>query len=233
MGRMILQQVLQCLRQAEIPAEESCPGRKYPQISQPVAAVHIHSANTQLREVVLEVCVVCPGSMGAGACAAEGMRVCRLLQKLGASCQQNGYRYDGMSRLTQVSILATFEGWETENHWISGPGFRVLADGEELPWVVNFQAEQVVQAQPRYVMGEALAADIAQGSVLWKLQLEQKIPNGCAEDGDIPNPDRLMVEREGISTCYTGCCWTEISRLYSREGLVRRFTGICTGREKI
>lgn len=232
MGSMIVREVIELLSREGIPAEESCPGRKYPQISRPVAAVSVYKADAEQREVVLQIHVVCPAAMGTGACGAEARRVCELLRSLGGRCVQNAYRYDGMARLTQVEILAAFTGRDSGESWIPGPGFRVWVDDEPMPWAVSLQTEKVTQAQPLYVIGESVPADIPEGSRIWNIRLEEHYPAEIQEGKTHTGPFRLRVDREDVSSTLEGCRWTGVSRTFSREGLRRVLIGMALGREE-
>ena len=226
MGSVILQEVLRCLRQNGIAAEETRPGRKYPQISGPVAAVHILQAEPDRYFVTMEISVVCPGAMGAGVCEAEGLRICRILQELGAKCVQGGYQYEGMARIGYVNIEATFTGWELSGEWVPGPGFQVILEGYPLLWVTGFQSERVESTSPEYEMGTGEPTQVPEGCRQWTIQVEQLIPAGHPEEAMPEAPFQIQVEREGVCTGYRDCRWTGISRIFNREGLLRRCTGV-------
>lgn len=234
MGSVILQEVLRILRRNGIPAEQTRPGRKYPQITEAVAAVHILRAEPDRYSVTMEISVVCPGAMGAGRCEAEGLRICRMLQEMGARCVQHGYQYEGMARIGHVSIEATFTGWELSGEWVPGPGFQVIMGGSPLPWVTQFHAEMTEDIQPLHEICAGEPEQIPRGRRQWVIQLEQLIPMDHGEM-DLPEaPFRVVVEREGVNTVYEGCRWTSVSRVYNREGLLRRCTGLAQnqGREE-
>lgn len=226
MGSVILREVLWCLRRNGIAAEETRPGRKYPQITGPVAAVHILRAEPDRYSITMEISVVCPGTMGAGVCEGEALRICRILQELGARCVQGGYHYEGMARIGYVSIEATFTGWELSEEWIPGPGFQVLLEGHPLLWVTGFQSDLVENTSPEYEMGAGEPTQVPEGCRQWTIQLEQLIPMDHPEESMPDAPFEIQVERENVCTGYRDCRWTSITRIFNREGLLRRCIGV-------
>ena len=108
MGISILELVLRRLREAKFTADVAFPGQKFPQITKPVAAVHIEKVDRANMTVTVEVNIICPAAMGGTACEVEALRATEILRWSGAVCIQNGCTYDGISQVYVVAILATF-----------------------------------------------------------------------------------------------------------------------------
>ena len=75
----ILEMVADRLRQADFQAEAAFPGRKYPVIGEPVAAVHMHKADRVRGTVTVEVSILCPESYGGVFCEEEALRAVEVL----------------------------------------------------------------------------------------------------------------------------------------------------------
>ena len=102
----IITSVVELLRQADFSAEEAYPGRKYPLITEPVAAVHLEKADRAKGMVTIGVEILCPESFGGVFCEREALRAMEALHRAGAVCTQEGCRYNGLARIYSVSILA-------------------------------------------------------------------------------------------------------------------------------
>ena len=90
MGISILDLVIRRLREEKFVADIAYPGQKFPQISQPVAAVHIEKVDRAGMSVTVEVNILCPAAMGGTACELEALRATEILRWSGAVCLQNG-----------------------------------------------------------------------------------------------------------------------------------------------
>ena len=64
MGISILELVLRRLREAKFTADVAFPGQKFPQITKPVAAVHIEKVDRANMAVTVEVNIICPAAIG-------------------------------------------------------------------------------------------------------------------------------------------------------------------------
>lgn len=110
----IITSVVELLRQADFSAEEAYPGRKYPLITAPVAAVHLEKADRAKGMVTVGVEILCPESFGGVFCEREAVRAMEALHRAGAVCTQNGCRYEGLPRVNAVTLLAEFP-WVAQN----------------------------------------------------------------------------------------------------------------------
>ena len=177
MGISILELVLQMLRDVGFDASVAYPGQKYPVVSGAVAAVHIEKVDRADMTVTLEVNIICPAAMGGTQCEIEALKATERLRWLGAQCVQNGCRYDGISQVYVVPVLATFVGVTEAETCEIGPGFYVYVGGTLQGYAYCFSEEEVEDYQAEYTMGESGPAGISSGKRLWKIRIEDLIPD--------------------------------------------------------
>lgn len=227
MGNMILELVLSTLRSGGFRADLAYPGRKYPDISEPVAAVHILRTDGANRTVTAEVFIVCRSSLGGTRCETEAVRAAQLLGEKDADCILEGCKYDGITQTYSVRILAVFR----EEIVTPELDFQVFSGEIQRIHATRFCAVMQHEAQPRYAMGESAPAGISPGSRIWKLTLEERIPPGEVDTGSGELPERLTIVSETGTEVYSGCCWTSIRREFTRDGLHIVHEGLATGME--
>ena len=232
MGISILELVLRRLREENFLADVAFPGQKYPNITEPVAAVHIEKVDRSNLSVTVEVSIICPAALGGTFCEVEALRATEVLRWAGATCIQNGCEYDGLAQVYVVSILATFTCITEADDCVMGPGFRVYVKENSVPFAVSFQAEQVVDIAAQYEMGEDAPIGIRNGSWVWKIRLEELIPAGNMEARDPEGGFELRVESDTVTETYYRCYWTSVRREFTRQGLRRIRTGISMRRQE-
>ena len=212
LGISILELVLRRLREAKFTADVAFPGQKFPQITKPVAAVHIEKVDRANMTVTVEVNIICPAAMGGTACEVEALRATEILRWSGAVCIQNGCTYDGISQVYVVAILATFTCVQ--------------------PNAIAFSEEEVSGVQAEYVMGESAPAGASQGSSLWYIQLEELFPAGTPEKAEPVGAFTLEISTDVKTELYYHCRWTSVKREFSREGLRKTRKGIAMLRQE-
>ena len=232
MGISILELVLRRLREENFQADVAFPGQKYPVITEPVAAVHIEKVDRSNLSVTVEVNIICPAALGGSFCEVEALRATEVLRWAGAVCVQNGCEYDGLAQVYVVGILATFTCITEADDCVMGPGFRVFVKENIAPFAVSFHAEQVIDIEAQYEMGEDAPIGIRKGSWVWKLQLEELIPAGNLETRDPEGSFEVRVESDTVTETYYHCRWTSIRREFTRQGLRRIRTGISMLRQE-
>ena len=232
MGLSILEMVLQQLRQANFTADVAYPGQKFPQITEPVAAVHIEKVDRASLTVTLEVNIICPAAMGGTACEVEALRATETLRWFGGVCVQNACTYDGISQVYVVSVLADFTGITEEDSCTLGPGFAVYIDGVHQPYARVFTEEEIHSQDPVYVMGEPNPKGIRPGNCIWNLYLEELMPTGSPEMPEPAGDFELKVVTDAKTEVYYQCRWNSVRREFSREGLLRVRKGIAILREE-
>lgn len=230
MGISILELVLRRLREANFLADVAFPGQKYPVIKEPVAAVHIERVDRANLSVTVEVSIICPAELGGVYCEVEALRATEVLRWAGATCVQNGCEYDGLARVYVVSVLATFICITESDDCVMGPGFRVYVEEELAPFALSFEAEQVVDVEAQYSLGEDAPVRICNGSWVWKIRLEELIPAGNIESYHPESDFQLRLESDTVTETYSGCRWTSVRREFTRQGLKRIRSGIAMRR---
>ena len=233
MGFSVLELVLRRLREERFTADVAYPGQKYPQISETVATVHIDKVDRSSLTVTVEVNILSPGALGGTACEVEALRATEVLRWTGAVCVQQGCRYDGITQVYVVSILATFTGITGEDSFDPGPGFEVRINGIYHPYAVSFSSEEVQDRQAEYAMGEAAPAGISQGSHLWHFTLEELIPAGSPQTAEPEGAFELQLTTDIKNETFYHCRFTSVKRQHTREGLRRIRTGISMLREEV
>ena len=108
MGNVMLQIVLQLLREGGFRAEEAYPGSKCPAIGEPVAAVHILEWDDSRGTAVAEVMILCASSLGAARCETEALAAAAVLRNAGAVCRMQGCSRDGVTGSVSASVRAEF-----------------------------------------------------------------------------------------------------------------------------
>ena len=233
MGISILEQVLRILRQANFAANVAFPGQKFPQISEPVAAVHIEKVDRSSLTVTLEVSIICPASMGGTACELEALRATEVLRWDGAVCIQNGCTYDGVSQVYVVSILATYTCITEADSCTMGPGFSVYINDVRQFFAVGFSEEELRGFEAEYAMGQAAPVGISQGGCLWNITMEELIPSGSPETEEPEAAFQLKVVTKMKTEVYYHCRWTSIKREFTKDGLRRIRKGIAMLRQEV
>ena len=226
MGISILELVLIRLREANFTADVAYPGQKFPQITEPVAAVHIEKVDRASLTVTVEVSIICPASLGGTQCEVEALRATEALRWTGAVCVQNGCTYDGAAQVYVVSILATFTCITEEDSCVIGPGFEVYVNGIYHRFAVAFSEEEKQEREALYEMGEHLPVGICQGKSLWEITLEELIPAGSPETTEPEGAFTVKIVTDVKTEYYNHCRWTSVRREFTREGLRRVRKGI-------
>lgn len=232
MGISILEMVLQRLREQNFVADVAYPGQMFPQITEPVAAVHIEKVDRSNLTVTLEVNIICPAALGGTTCELEALRATAVLGWEGAVCVQNGCIYDGIAQVYTVSILATFTCLTDAEDCAMGPGFEIYIDGTRMPYVVAFTAERECDHRACHEMGESVPVAVSEGSCIWHLTMEEVIPADATTDTYFPTDD-VTVKRQGPIRydIYYDCWWTSVKWAYTKQGLRRIHTGFALSRE--
>lgn len=233
MGYSILELVLRALHQENFSADIAYPGQKYPQITEPVAAVHIAKVDRAKLTVTVEVNIICPASMGGTACEVEALRATEILRWRGAVCVQNACTYDGVSQVYVVPVLATFTGITEADSCQIGPGFEVFVNHIYHPYAISVSEEELPGYEAAYEMGESAPMGIARGSYLWHIQLEELIPAGSPETDEPAGAFQLKIVTDRKTEIYYNCRWTKIRREFTQDGLRRTRSGISMLREEV
>lgn len=231
MGNSILELVLRHLGDDGFTVCAAYPGQMFPQITEPVAAVHIQQVDRANLTVTLEISLLYPGKLGGSACELEALRITESLRTTGAVCVQKGCSYDGASQLYTVAILATYTGVTETADCKIWPGFYCHQNTDWLQYATSFTTERTTEVRIAYggASGEVLA--LSDGKTLWNLELVENIPVGGEE---IPAPEgefSLRIVTDPVTEVFTGCRWTSVKRQRRKEGLYRVCKGYAQNRE--
>ena len=223
---------IQQLRDAGFSAFTAFPGQKAPDITEPVAAVHIHKVDSGSQTVTVEVCILSPSGLGGTACELSGRKAAAALQIAGAVCIQNGCTYDPVAQIYSVSILAVFRGDTGESSHRLGPGFKVYLNNVLHHSVTDFTEEKIQKQTMEYIAGSPEGIMIVPGSYHWNLCLEEHFPAGVQETPEPEEEFQLRILREGSAQIYEPCRWTSVTRSFTAEGLRRICKGIALTRKE-
>lgn len=231
MGNSILELVLRHLQEDGFTVCGAYPGQMFPQIREPVAAVHIEQVDRANLTVTLEISLLYPGRLGGSACELEALRITESLRATGAVCVQRGCTYDGASQLYTVSILATYTGVTETADCKIWPGFYCYINQQRLPYIQSFTAEETADTQPVYSLDTAAVLAFSTGKRLWQLETVEQIPVGEAEVSAPEGEFSLRIETDPLTEVFTGCHWYSVRRQRSKEGLYRICKGYALNRE--
>lgn len=221
MGYSILDLVLRRLREEGFTADAAYPGQKFPKITEPVAAVHIEKVDRDSQLVTLEVNVVAPAAMGGAGCEVVALNVTEALRWMGAVCVQNGCKYDGVAQVYVVPVLATFTAVTEADSCMVGPGFQVLINEKRMDFVTAFREQRRWGIQAEYAVCQSEPIGVSEGSRLWEIRLEERIPAGSEEVTEGTEVFELKLVMTDRTEIYHSCRWTNTEREFTREGLRR------------
>lgn len=231
MGNSILELVLRHLQSDGFTACGAYPGQMLPQITEPVATVHIAQVDRAKLTVTLEINLLYPAKLGGSACELEALQITESLRDTGAVCVQKGCTYDGASQLYMVAILATYTGVTETADCKIWPGFYCHMDTHYLRYAQSVTTERTTEVASVYSLEKADPSAFYQGKTLWSLELVENIPVGEAE---VPAPEDeflLRIVTDDGTEMFTGCHWTSVRRQRSKEGLYRVCKGYALKRE--
>ena len=233
MGISILELVLMRLREENFKADVAYPGQKFPPITDTVATVHIEKVDRANLTVTVEVSIISPAALGGTACEVEALRATEALRWSGAVCVQNGCTYDGVSQVYVVSILATFTCITGDDDLVLGPGFRVYINDALQRYGIAFCAEEKLDRQAQYAMGETAPVGISLGNSIWEITLEELIPIGSPENLEPRGAFEVRVVPDVLTEEYYHCRWTSVRRELTSQGLRKIRRGIAMAREEV
>ncbi len=223
MGEVMLNSVLDQLRNAGFQAALAYPGKRIPEIDGVVAAVHIRKADPIQATLTVEVTIIAPEAVGGTACELEGLGAMEALCGGGAVCTLSGCQYDSLGRVYSVMILAEYTGFALEKPCVLGPGVQLLIGDEVVEHAISFTMERSSELKWLQEMGAGDPAEMLLGAWVWKLRLEELLPMGALEVSQPQESFTLCVQGQQEAT-YTGCYWTSVSYEYTPRG-VRRVRG--------
>lgn len=227
----IVELAIQTLTDAGIHTIEAYPARRYLQITEAVAAVHLKKVDRQARSVTLEILVYVPATLGGTACEREALKVTSAISALGADCVQSGCEYDSMARLYSTKVTACFADVIGSDSCELGLDFTVKINGVEARYAVSFSTACEIDTAGFSEIGEDTPAYYRQGENTWTLTLEEEFPAGASEDAqDTADFTLTLVRRDGSTDTYSGCYWLSDKKTYTSSGIHRVRVGIATSK---
>ena len=231
MGNGILDRAAAKLREAGFRTGYGFPGQARAMADRAVAALHLEKVDNTASVVTVEVSIICPASLGGGQCEIEALRATEVLRWSGATCVQNGCKYDGVAQVYVVAVLPTFTAITEEDGCTIGPGFTVHLSDIYHPYAISFTATQNADHEVRHEIGELAPIGLAPGNWTWKIELEELIPAGSPEAEQPADLFELKLTTDIQTERYYHCRWTSVKREFTKNGLRKTRIGVAMDRE--
>ena len=214
---IIVSQVINTLRAADIRADEAYPGRRIPALTGAVAAVRLGKVDRSVRRTAVQVVIMSPSTDGGSACETAALRAVTALQSMGGTCVKDVCRFDEMANIFYSEIEADFFGTPLENSWSAGPGYSVKINAQPMDNVVSFAAERKTDSD---------TASISDAK--WTFTMEELLPPGASEPPEPAEPFTVTIIRASGQESFTGCTLSSVKR----EETIRGVTQIRKGSAK-
>ena len=198
MGKLMLDNVTQALRDGGFSVERGYPAGKLAVISGPVCAVNLQQANLREQTAAALVTVLSPAEQGAAACETAALEAAQILSELGGKCSVEKCGFDGRTGLFSAQITAQF--------YTSIP--KVTIDGQQLMRIVAFTSWRTVDDE---------ITDLEMAP--WQFRIEEFFPVGTGEEPEPSVPFMLIHICENGSQTFTECEWTYQRREWSASGI--------------
>ena len=219
MGQSVAELTVARLRQRGYRAEEACPGRKLPALTDIAVAVELEAVDLTEKTASLEVSVLAPASMGAHACLEAALGVGQVLQETGAECTQGSCEFDGLTNLFRTPVTVRYHGTAKPGSWTERAGFSLQINGVDLGCPVSFTGTRAVE-------------DPSDGLVdaPWEFELEEFFRPEDSEEPEPEEPFILRVFRPMQTETYFGCTWVQQKRVVEKTGTRQIRKGIAASR---
>lgn len=216
--------VITALKTAGIRAEAAFPGRRMPQINQPVAAVMLESVDYTNSITVIRATVYSPRTQGGSACETAAGIVGKTLGAMTVSgmdtlCKQGNCEFDSSADCFCIPLTVSFSpAPETEPE--SEPQYTVLQGSTALAHAVAFSAWREEDADNAVALEDAV----------WQIRLEEIFLPGEAEETDAENGFSLTVTADTSTEVFANCSWTGVERKNTLTSLRQIRTGTAESR---
>lgn len=215
----IVGNVIDALTAVSIRADEAYPGRRIPALTGPVAAVRLGKLDRSVRTTTVEVVVMSPATGGGTLCENTALRAVEAMQLMGGTCVKDVCKFDEMADVFYIDIKAEFFGTAKEGKWSAGPGYSINIGEQNLPYVVSFAAQRVMDGE-----------DANLAAAQWTFTMEELLPPGTGEPVDPSEPFSLSVARALGDELFTGCRFTSQYREDTIRGVTQIRKGTATSR---
>lgn len=200
MGQLILDNAVQALKAAGIPAERGYPGSKAAAVTVPCAAVNLQQAALRGQTLTVVVSVLSPAELGAAACEEAALNAGEVLTEQGGECTVSGCEFDGRSGLFTAQVTAKY--------LTAVP--QVKLEGQLLQYVEAFTCWQTVDED---------AGITSLDDAGWNFRLEEFFPVGVKQEEGPEEPFGLIhISENGTETFYR-CKWTYQRRVWGATGI--------------
>ena len=229
MGLEWLNQVVEILTAAGIPADEAFPAEAAGEITGVVAAVGLSGLDCAAGEATVTVSILSPRKKGGWTCqtgAVEGMNV---LEAAGIRCQMGRMEYRPGCDCYCVEIQGTMSIQDDGN--TAAGRWEIRIDGQAVEWVTEFTG---YQDQGRRLIGstwQSAPVGVTNGTGGWEIRMVQQIPWNAQEADDPGEPFTLVLREARREQTYTGCCWNSVERVRTSSGTKITRQGFALTRE--
>lgn len=205
MGKLILSNAVQALCDAGIPARRSAPRQKMAEITTPVAAVSLKSADMRSKKVTLLATVLSPAALGMAACEEMALDVGAILESLGGKCSVGACRFEGRIGLFCTEVTGEFASQMP----------KITIDGTLLEHVQAFTSWRTLDDE---------VTDW--GNAKWNFRLEEYFPMGDEEEANVAGPFTLVHTCENGTESYIDSTWTYQRRVWDASGIRQLRLGV-------
>jgi len=215
----IMKTITNVLMAAGYRAGDASPGRIMPEVTEPVIAVNLEHLDTQKLTMTVCATVVSPLALGARTCEDEALKVCRILQDVGAECTLEPCQLNAKTEVFFVPVMAKFQGNILNDSWSAGRMCRVKFGSTNLQRIVSFSAWRETDEE---------AATLR--AAVWKFRVEERM-EGIMPETEPAEPFTMTVTFEDEKEIYAECALTYQKRtiadgflLQIREGTAKTRT---------
>ncbi len=198
MGKLILSDAVQALRDGGIPADRAMPAGKMPAISETVAAVQLQSMDVRNQVVTVLVTVLTPVDLGAAACEEKALDAGLILGDLGGKCQVGECRFDSVMGLFVTEITGEFNSYMP----------KITINGTALNHVLAFTAWRTLDEE-----------NTSWSLAKWSFRLEEFFPMGESQDANPAGTFTLVHTSENGTESYIDSTWTYQRRVWTASGV--------------
>lgn len=219
MGQMIVDQVVQLLKNGGVRTEAAYPYGVIDRVTEPVAAVSLEAVDTASRISKVLVEILAPRSSGGYACQKKALEVCALLEAGGGVCTQGKCSFVRHSDLFRVPVQAVFQGIARADGLENLPQPVLIAGGMTLNRLEEFSAQQTVSGSDESIY-----------TAPWTFRVEEFFPWGVWNTLEPDEPFTMDLRYGGNIERFERCVWTHRERIKENGGIRQIRKGKATGR---
>ena len=216
MGQMIVDRVVQMLRDGGIRTEAAFPESKLVRIEEPVAAVSLQNAEPKKYTAEVLVEILAPQEIGGYLCQKKALEACAILETGGGVCQQGKCQFLRNGNLFRVPIYVTFRFAARAGNVESLPKPSIVAGGMSLGYVTAFSSIQ--------------KGDGGETEAPWEVTVEEFFPWGVWNTMEPEEPFALELQYQGNVERYKNCKWIQHQRIKEELGIRQIRKAKATGR---